>query len=224
MKEIKTINGKKAIVIEKIDSKEIAYLIGFLCADSSITNNNIVEFSVKKEDRELLDFLAKILNTKVIIDNTFIKSTRRFPRARFSRSIKDVLKYVKSRKKKDRILPIVSKELNKSLIKGFFDGDGCITWGKRKDRDRIWQKISFTSPIKMLTHIQKILLKELNIASIIRPKSDADTFVLEFSSRQNVLDFLEWLYNDDFIVLKRKYNTYIALRLELDKFGETIKK
>lgn len=224
MQEIKTKNNKTSVLIEKIDSKEIAYMIGFVCADSSINELNSVEISTKKEDIEIPLFISKLLKCNINIDNAYDKKARRFPRVRFNRRIKDILNFVKSRKKDDRILPIVSKELNRSLIKGFFDGDGCITWGRRKDRNRIWQKISFTSSIKMLSHVQQILLKELEIATIIRPKTGENTFVLEFSKKDNVLKFLEWLYEDDFIVLNRKYNTFNALRLELDKFGETTNK
>lgn len=221
MKEIKTINNKTSVLLQHIDSREIAYLIGFICADSSIDENHSVEISTKKDDIEIPLFLSQILNCNINIDNTFIKEKRRFPRVRFNRRIKDILSFIKGRKKNDRILPIVSRSLNRALIKGFFDGDGCITWGKRKDRGRIWQKVSFTSSIKMLSHVQNILYKELEISTIIRPKKDENTFVLEFSNKVQVLKFLNWLYEDDFIVLKRKYNTYNALRLELDKFGGT---
>lgn len=224
MKEVKTINHKTQIKIEQIDSKEIAYLIGFICADGAIDNRSHVELSVKKEDIEVITFLSSIINSSVNVDNTYNKKSRRFPRVRTTRKIIDILSFVKNRKKDDRILPIVSRNLNRSLIKGFFDGDGCITWGRRKDRNRIWQKVSFTSSLKMLTAVQNILIKELEIASTVRPKSGENTFVLEFSNKNHVLKFLGWLYEDDFIVLNRKYNAYYALRLELDKFGETTNK
>jgi hypothetical protein len=221
MKKIKLLNNKEGILLEKIDTKQIAYLVGFICADSSIASNNSVELGVKLEDKEILDFLAKELNCIVNIDNTFNKKAKRFPRARFSKNINDILQFIKSRLKNDRILPIITKDLEKYLILGFFDGDGCITWGVRKDRNRIWQKISFTSSYKMLIHVQKILNK-LEISTIIRPKKDENTYVLEFSSKKEVIKFGEWLYSDlDFIILKRKFNNFNALRLELDKFGET---
>ena len=222
MKEIKTINHKTATVIETIDSKELAYIVGFTCADAFIDQTSNVEYSVKLEDVEIVNFISSCLMTTVNIDNTFIKERRRFPRARFTRSIKDILSFVKSRKKSERILPIIKKELNKYLIQGFFDGDGCITWGRRKDRNRLWQKISFTSSIKMLIHVQKILQKELNISTIIHPKQDEKTYVLEFSAKDEVLKFLNWVYSDDFVILKRKFDNYNALRLELGEFGETV--
>lgn len=222
MKEIKLLNNKKGIKIERIDNNKIAYIIGFICADSSIYSNNSVELCVKLEDKEILNFIAKEFNCIVNIDDTTNRKQRRFPRARFTKNIVDILQFVKSRKKDDRILPIVKKELNKYLVLGFFDGDGCITWSRRKDRNRIWQKVSFTSSFNMLIHVQKILQKELNISTIIKPKTNENIFVLEFSSKKDVLSFGNWIYQDEnFIILKRKFNNFNALRLELDKFGET---
>jgi intein/homing endonuclease len=221
MKKVKLLNNKIGIKLEKIDSKELAYIIGFICADGAIANNNSVEFGVKLEDKEILDFISNVLECTLNIDLTYDKKSRRFPRVRFTKNIPDILNFIKSKLKEDRILPIINPKLNRYLILGFFDGDGCITWGRRKDRNRIWQKFSFTSSYKMLTHIQQTLLK-IGISSIIKPKKEEKTFVLESSNKKDVLTFMEWLYKDkDFIILKRKFNKFNALRLELDKFGET---
>ena len=224
MKKVKLLNNKEGIQLEKIDSKEIAYLVGFICADSSIASNSSVEFGVKLGDREIIDFLSNLLFTKTNIDMSFNKQSRRLPRARFTKNIIDILQFVKSRLKEGRVLPIIPKQFEKYMVLGFFDGDGCITWGRRKDRGRLWQKVSFTSALKMLIHIQKILNK-INISTIIRPKTGENTFVLEFSSKEEVLKFGNWLYKDtDLIILNRKFNNFQALRLELDKFGETATK
>ena len=123
---------------------------------------------------------------------------------------------------KRRHIPFVSPKYERYLLQGFFDAEGCITWGRRKDRNRIWQKISFTSQYKMLEGIQNILYKK-GIASKIKPKSDSSKcFVIEFANKNDVLAFLDIIYpNDEFIVLKRKYKNAQALRLELGEFGES---
>ena len=132
------------------------------------------------------------------------------------------MKFVGNRKKEFRNIPIISNEFTKYLVLGFFDGDGCITWGRRKDRNRIWQNISFTSSYFLLESIQKILLK-IGISSSIKPKGTEKCFVLKISSKKDVLKFCEWIYSDeDFIILKRKFDVFRALRLELGEFGETV--
>ena len=70
--------------------------------------------------------------------------------------------------------------------------------------------------------IQKILLK-IGISSSIKPKGTEKCFVLKISSKKDVLKFCEWIYSDeDFIILKRKFDVFRALRLELGEFGETV--
>ena len=107
---------------------------------------------------------------------------------------------------------------------GFFDGDGCITWGRRKDRNIIWHKVSFTSSYSILYGVQQFLFK-LGITTQLKPKQNEDCFVLEFSNKTDVLKFLDYIYpNNEFIILQRKYLKANALRLELEEFGGTTNK
>ena len=125
------------------------------------------------------------------------------------------------RLKEERHIPIIKKELESYLVQGFFDAEGCITWGYRKDRNRLWQKISFTSKYKMLEGIQNIFIKN-NISTKIRPKSKSDCHVMEICNKKEVIKILKFIYSDEnFIILNRKYEKSKALRLELEGFGGT---
>lgn len=211
--------------IDKINSREKAYLLGFICCDGAIDNRDIVEISVAKIDKEVPYFIGNIVNSRVFVDNTFDKKTRRYPRVRTSKKIPDIKTFIGGPNKKDRHLPITNKDLTRYVLLGAFDADGCISWGTRKDSKRIWHKISFSTSLNIACCIQMILFKELNISTIIRPKRNDDCYVLEFSNRYNILQFLNYIYADDFIVLKRKYLKARALRLELEDNGEgSIKK
>ena len=205
----------------KIDSKEKAYTLGFILADSNITPKNIVEISVEKRDAEILNFISNVIQSNISIDNTFNKEKRRFPRARTSRKINDILKFTGGRLKKERHYPRVRKDLERYLLLGFFEADGCITWGIRKDRNRLWHKVTFTSQLHLLEGIQKMLYNNIGISSIIRPKSNEDCYIIEFSNKEDILKFINYIYpkDDSFIILQRKYLKANALRLELEEFG-----
>lgn len=206
--------------LDIIDSKELAYMLGFIIADADV-NNEIVEISVKLSDYELSDLFSTILGSKNRIDNTFIRDKRRFPRIRIVRKIKGINKFIGGDKKKDRNVPIISRNLEVYMIRGIFDADGCITWGFRKDRNRLWHKVSFTSSLGILTSVQKVLYK-IGISTIVRPKANEDCFVLEFANREDIMKFYNYLYADtSFIPLKRKFDNYNALRLELGEIRET---
>lgn len=209
-----------------IDSKEKAYILGYLLADGYITNSQL-EFGCALTDKEILDFIAEQLNANVNIDKTFDKKTRRFPRARIKienkKIVKDLLRYAIGRKE-NRTFPYINKDLQHYMLLGFFDGDGCLTWGKRKDRNRLWQKVSFTSSYKLLYAIQK-LLQKLKITSSLHPKTNENCYVLELASKEDVKKILSYMYGDeDFIVLHRKFDKYNALRLELGELDETTKR
>ena len=130
------------------------------------------------------------------------------------------MKFIGGNLKINRHLPIVRKDLNRYLLLGAFDADGCLTWGRRKDKNRIWHKISFTTSFNIAICLQQILIKELNISTIVRPKSKESCYVIEFANRKDILKFLDYIYCDDFVVLKRKYLKAKALRLELEENGE----
>lgn len=206
---------------EKIDTKEKAYALGFILADGSINNNN-TEISVSLYDKKVVEFISKVIDGNVRYDHTLIKPQRRFPRARLIKRIVDITKFTGGYLKKDRHYPRVRSDLEQYLLQGVFDADGCLTWGRRKDKNRLWYKVSFTSQLKILEGVQKYLLKHLDISTVIRPKSNEKCYVLEFSNLKDVLKFCEHIYPDNkFIILNRKYLTYKALRLELEENGES---
>lgn len=206
---------------EKIDTREKAYVLGFILADAGISTNNLVDISVSLHDKEVVEFISKVINSTVHYNHKINKKKRIFPRCRTNKKINDVIKFTGGQLKENRHYPRVKETLEKYLIQGVFDADGCITWGRRKDKNRIWQKISFCSQLKILEGIQQFLINKLNISTVVRPKKHENCYVLEFANRNDVLKFCDYIYSDDFIILHRKYLTFKALRLELEENDES---
>lgn len=216
---------KDKYYFNKIDTREKAYVTGFILGDGYISKNKL-EITVALRDVEILEFIQSELGANIHIDRRFNKKQKKFPNASLSyynnTLIKHLIKQVGGTYKEDRRFPRINPKLEKYLLQGFFDADGCITWGRRKDRNRIWQKIQFTSQLKMLEGVQNILYNQLEIPSKIRPKSNNEKcFVLEFAKKNTVLDFLDYIYQEDFVILKRKYQNANKLRLELGELGKS---
>lgn len=51
--------------LDKIETKEWAYFIGFVCGDGSITETEVVELTLALKDKEILDFLSNIFSVVV---------------------------------------------------------------------------------------------------------------------------------------------------------------
>ena len=209
-------------IFNKIDTPKKAYIIGYTIADGYITDK-CVEYASCIADKEILYFVQSVIGGPCVReDYTLVPAKRRYPRARYTIFNKNIVvdfnKHCSS--KKEKHVPIVRKDLKKYLLLGYFDGNGCLTWGRRKDRNRLWCKVMFVGQLKSLVGIQKIIEEECNIPSVIRPKGNENAYCLEFSNRKNVLAFCEYIFSD-LIVLHRKYKKYCALRLELGEFGET---
>lgn len=192
----------------KIDTKEKAYIIGFILGDGFISKKGDVSLGVAFKDRKLIYDIEKYIPWSCHIneDMTFDKKTRRFPRVRMTlrnRSLgKDLVKHFGNRLATMRHTPIIPKHYEKYLLAGFFDADGCVTWGKRKDRNRIWHKISFTASDTILIGIQKILIR-YDISTIIRPKKGENVSLIEFASKKDIIKFSDLLPTNG-IRLKRK--------------------
>lgn len=204
----------------KIDSKEKAYTLGFILGDGCVHYNNELIVNVNLYDKEVVDFISKEIDSKVLTSTKVNIKKRIYPHAITSKKVVDILKFTGGRLKQDRHYPKVPKHLERYLLLGFFDAEGCITYGIRKDRNRLWHKISFTSQYRLLEGIQTMLLNNIGIATKIHPKTGDKCFVLEFANKKDVYKFITYLYKDDFYVLKRKYIKANALRLELEEIGE----
>lgn len=208
----------------KIDTKEKAYILGFLLGDSYLTDD-VMELTIALSDLQVLEFIQSETGCNIQTSDKLNKKKRMYPNATIvvgnNQIVKDLNVLFGGQLKEDRTVPFISPKLERYLLQGFFDADGCITWGRRKDRNRVWHKISFTSQYGMLDAIQNILLKR-GITTKLRPKGQDKCFVIEFANKKDVLDYLDIIYPDnDFIILNRKYENAQALRLELGEFGES---
>ena len=208
-------------VFNCIDTPAKAYVLGFLLCDSAISQYGHVDICTAVNDSCVVEFISSVIGGDPIYRYKFNRDTREFPKCRLSRKISDITRFIAGPKKEDRHFPRIRQDLELYLMLGVFDADGCITWGYRKDRHRVWQKISIKSSYKILYGVQQFLYRKLLISTVIRPVKGENCYVLEFAERKTVLIFLSWLYqNPNAVILHRKYQKACALRLELEENGE----
>lgn len=216
-KGVKIINYQNKIkfdenIFDTIDTEEKAYWLGFIYADGYISNNdscvykNVFELGLKLSD---VDHLNKFNTfTKHISNNVKTDSYR----CRWSVMNKHLWKTLndyscvpnKSLCLKFPDIHIFNdSKLIRHFLRGYFDGDGCITFHKY---------IHIVTPVTSVLGTKKFLLNFINYSKIPAsfrhdPRHSENTFSLEYT-KENAIKLINWLYSDCTIFLNRKYKLY----------------
>lgn len=200
-------------IFDSIDTEEKAYWLGFIYADGSISSQNgrySFELSLKGED---INHLHKF-NSFMKYDGNNVKlgksscNGKIFTRCRWvagNKHLWETLNNYGCVPNKSLVLKFPKEEIfkDKSLIRhflrGYFDGDGCISINKK---DQISCSVLGT---------KKFLEKYLeycpdNIGIQIK-QHEGRVSVFSYSTKR-AINFAEFLYSDSNIYLDRKYNRY----------------
>ena len=205
-------------VFDKLDTEEKAYWLGFLYADGYVskTSNN-VELSLKGDDVNHLEKYNKFLNNKAPIKLGKTKvNNKEYVRCRCSVTDKhyhDRLIELGCIPKKSLILKFPDKkmfdneELIRHFIRGYVDGDGCLTYTKtgRLVIEIIGTK-EFLSGILSLypNYFKKCFHKD-------KRNLTSNTYFIACSCNNADL-FASYLYDNSNIYLDRKYNRFAVLK------------
>lgn len=192
-------------VFSKISNDTEAYLIGYLLGDGIYNKGNHKRqerMGVSSSDNGIIEKFKEIFCPDSSIDSRIpvnkkrnIKSNKISYKITFSSRFSEAFKsFGILELKENRTYTNISKKYMPALLKGLIDSDGCISFGKRKDRDRFWAYISIThSSFNMLTKLQTFLEKELNISSSIKPKGKEHCYVFKINSLNNCKLFIEYI-------------------------------
>lgn len=205
-------------------TKESCYWAGFIAADGNIYKNRLsINLSIKDENH-LIQFkkflvsdcrffyLDKFINGKTLKHCQFYLNSKKIKN--------DLENNFKIVPRKTRILEIpliVDIDLIRHFIRGYFDGDGSISWHKDNNKPRI----EFASgSLIFINWVQEILTKNINgigNPSILQDKKWG-TYKLDYNGFQ-VIDIMNWLYegSDETNRLDRKFNRFIDYK---EKVGE----
>ena len=101
----------------------------------------------------------------------------------------------------------INYKLIPHFIRGFFDGDGCVCLDSGKKNNNV---ITITSTNSFCNSLKTIIENELEITTYVKEAScnNGITKVLYIYGANQVKKFLDWIYKDANLYLKRKYNKY----------------
>ena len=192
----------------RISNSEKAYWLGFLYADGCVSDQNQISISIQESDKEHLEKFKEdigAINNRILS----VKSHNKFGwyfTIRDSKMASDLKKLgCIPRKSLVLIFPKeeqVPKEYLFDFIRGYFDGDGTISFDHRNEKPQI--RFGFCGTKEFLTS----LLEILNWNVCLRKISENNTYTISRSGNKVGKTFFEKIYNNPTRYLTRKYNLY----------------
>lgn len=193
-----------------IDSPDKAYWLGFISADGCVSkdgNRKILSINLQATDRCILEQFKADLEYEGKIYELPIRN--RNPKPQVMIKIGSTLmcehleKYFVTERKSFTIqFPNIEEQYKSHYIRGFFDGDGCISKGKYGHRFSI-----DSGSIELLNSIELVIRADLNLEQkLIR--EHGSIYTLCYCHKDTVNKIFQWLYKDASFYLERKYNKF----------------
>lgn len=204
-------------IFDSIDTEEKAYWLGFIFADGTISSSPTreeaktqyqIELSLSSKDLTHLEKFAKFIEYKqpLFCDETRCRLSV------YSKHLWQVLNVNGCTPQKSltlrfpRIELFKNKDLIRHFIRGYWDGDGCLTWS---DKDHTRPEISVLGTDEMLYPIISYLpLITKPILKILHPDKQSITKYFSLTGEKAYIT-ASYLYNNSIISLQRKYEKYL---------------
>jgi hypothetical protein len=189
-----------------IDTEEKAYVLGFLYADGYINNTSrFLEIRLHPKDRDTLEKIREAMcSNHPITDGTNNNGSPYIQFRIYDKPMLDKLTELGCGQKKSLTLTFpswLSDTLKHHFVRGYFDGDGCIHIRKNNG----YPIVTIIGTENFTKGIQTVYT---DIVSYVSP--DKNVFRLTFNC-SNAISFLDTLYTDTSIYMKRKRDKYTAL-------------
>lgn len=199
---------------EKIDNEEKAYWLGFLYADGSVgSKEDKIELGLAEKDFHHIEKFKKFIGLSNKI--CYRESSKSYRFSFRSQKCKQDLIKQGCVPKKSLILEFpteeqVPKKLIRHFIRGYFDGDG---WFSNTEKCFQIGIIGTENFIKGFLNNINIKSKNNKILDVHR-KNGAKRYI--FGGKQDVIDFLNYIYKDSAVYLDRKYEHYLNFLNEIE--------
>lgn len=209
---------------ENIDTEHKAYWLGFMYADGYVNSKgNKVLLRIKSNDDYILKQFVQDLNSDIPVQ--YYTHTHKLPNSEKHHTLHYASVTICNKKIKEDLIkqgclenktlilnfPFhIPSHLYKDFIRGYMDGDGCITYaGKQKCGNQEF-KVSFCGTQEVLNGIQQVFGYNKKLSK--RWNDNKNNYTLDISGNKQVYDFLTVLYDNATIYLKRKHERYLELK------------
>lgn len=193
----------------KKESAEKYYIVGLLYADGYLTKNssgNKEYVGLKLIDKQILDDITNIIKCKEPFKSGITSAKKQLYKIEFrDNEVINDLKEIGLHKRKTLTItyPNIPNEYHKDFIRGVFDGDGCIHFSLKKGRINSYvTNFQIVGTFNLLEGIAKYL----NVNVRIVPYKKVAKLLVD--KKDDIIKLFNYLYYDDCLCLKRKYEHF----------------
>lgn len=204
---------------DSIDTPNKAYILGLLYSDGcNAESTNTIKLELQEKDKEILEKIREELNYDAPLACN--------PLHEKNQNWKDCYRLCITNKHMSETLARLGMMANKSLIlkfpewlspdliphfiRGYLDGDGHIEWSRTRF-------ISIAATVDFCEYLQSYLLSTLGIKTSIYNIGNKDTSTrsINIFSKDNIYNFLNYIYKEAELYINRKYETYQSICKEM---------
>ena len=203
-------------VFDKIDNEEASYWLGFLYADGNISSvGNRLEVHLSIKDLSHLEKFRRFLNLSTEIRSGIDSRGYGFCHLSIrNKHLWNTLNNLGCHPQKSLNLKFPNqnifkgdkKELMKHFIRGYIDGDGCLSIFKNKNSYRT--ELGLVGTKEFLEYVNKLFKNKGYIRNKSCKNWENKAYDLRFSDVPSRI-IARFLYENSNIYLERKYNKYL---------------
>jgi len=216
---------------ENIDNEEKSYFLGIIFADGYLNEKrNYMSLSIQENDVDILEKLKKSINTDKPLQlikrkekNTKNQYRLLITRKKIVHDLKKLgVNQCKSLTCNPNKLNIKNQSLIKHFLRGYYDGDGSITF--YKTRNTFNSTINICCTYEFFNFFSDFIYDNLNIKCILskRFKNDKNIYDLRICGNRKVKKFLKYIYDDSNIYLDRKWKKYYEFEILNEKLKKNL--
>lgn len=193
---------------DKIDSESKAYILGFLYADGYNRDGVGIRMNLAEKDKLHLQKMSDIIGSEKPLRFIPIDIPNR--QNQWSLDLNSVylsqkMKELGMMPKKTLILTFpdwMPDNLLNHFIRGYFDGDGCMSWNNKGGN------VTFASTESFCKSLKEIFSFYCNSHSSIYKRKNA--YILSLGGRNQIKRVFDFLYKDATLYLERKHDKFIS--------------
>lgn len=195
-----------------IDTEDKAYFLGLLFADGHIGKENRVSLKLASPDEYLVFKLRDLIAPDLAVsERNHMKWSTAYEvsfRSKFIHRDLFELGMVDLKTNEGRNFPHLQQQFMNHFIRGYFDGDGCITQSSNKTPE-----VKVYSPCQnFLKQMSLYLNKHLGLTtSFTQGNTNKSCVALNILTKEGKYIFLDYLYSNANYYMQRKYDKFISL-------------